>query len=174
MRPHSIKNRYDIDERRNRVAALMLESLTTRQIEQRLGIGHGTVMRDIAAVRAEWQERRVTDVGTWVAEELKRLDVAMAAIWSEVLRGSTWHIDRMLAIMERRAKYLGLDAKADALPATQMQVVILNGGPDRVADPNSLAALWSSRTALLEQQAGDHAVGSSEHGKEPGVSRISA
>lgn len=149
MRTRGIRNRYDIDERRNRVAALMLKSLTTRQIEQQLGIGHGTVMRDIAAVRAEWQERRLTDVGTWVAEELKRLDVAMAAIWPHVQAGSTWHIDRMLSIMERRAKYLGLDMQADALPtAPAVRVTILDGRNLGPVHPHSLAALRSGVETL--------------------------
>ena len=170
MPTRSIRNRYDIDERRIRVAALMLESLTTRQIEQRLGIGHGTVMRDIAAVREEWQQRRLAHMDQWVAEELARLDVAMAAIWPKVQAGDTWSIDRMIAIMERRARYLGLDAKVDALPAAQMQVVILNGGSGRIADPDSLAALWSSRTALLDERTGSDAVGSGEHGE---VARVS-
>lgn len=42
--------------------------------------------------------------------ECARLDAALAAIWPKVLAGNGWAIDRMLGIMDRRARYLGLDA----------------------------------------------------------------
>jgi len=41
-------------------------------------------------------------------EEL-RLDALLRAMMPEALRGSTWHVDRVLSIMDRRAKLLGLD-----------------------------------------------------------------
>lgn len=163
------KNRFDIEGRRQHVAAMLLENKSERQIARALSIGVATACRDIAAVRSEWQERRLTDVGQWVAEENARLDVAMAAIWPKILTGDTWHIDRMLAIMERRAKYLGLDAKVDALPAAQMQVVILNGD-GRTIDANSLAALWSRGGSLLPERSGDHAEWPGEHGE---IERVS-
>lgn len=148
---------------------MLLENKSERQIARALSVGVATASRDIAAVRAEWQERRLTDVGQWTSEENARLDAAMAAIWPDVLAGSTWHIDRMLAIMERRAKYLGLDAKVDALPAAQMQVVILNGD-GRAIDANSLAALWSRGGSLLPERSGDHAEWPGEHGE---IARVS-
>jgi hypothetical protein len=33
----------------------------------------------------------------------------LAAIWDKAIKGSVFHVDRCLAIMERRAKLLGLD-----------------------------------------------------------------
>ncbi len=42
--------------------------------------------------------------------ELERLDRAQVAIWQAVQRGNTAAIDRLIRIMERRAKLLGLDA----------------------------------------------------------------
>lgn len=164
------KNRADIEGRRSQVAALLLENKSEREIARTLDVSKTTARNDIAAVRAEWQERRLTSVDTWMSEELKRLDVAMAAIWPHVQSGDNWSIDRMIAIMERRAKYLGLDAKVDALPAAQMQVVILNGGADAIPAPGSLAALWSGGTALLPERSGDHAVGAGEYGEESRVS----
>lgn len=164
------KNRFDIEGRRQKVAALLLENKSTRQIERVLGVGHATAMRDIDAVRAEWQERRLTDVGLWTAEELKRLDVAMAAIWPKVQAGDTWSIDRMIAIMERRAKYLGLDKQVDTGPQVQMQVVVLNGDAGQNADPNSLAAVWSGGAVVPPLQAGSRLIGAGGDGE---VSRVS-
>lgn len=163
------RNRHDIEGRRAKVAALLLENKSERQIARELGISKTNARNDIGHVRAEWQERRLTSIDTWMAEELKRLDVAMAAIWPHVTAGDTWRIDRMLAIMDRRAKYLGLDAKVDALPAAQMQVVILNGD-GRTIDANSLAALWSRGGSLLPERSGDHAEWPGEHGE---VTRVS-
>jgi hypothetical protein len=42
--------------------------------------------------------------------ELGRLDTATRAIWQRVVQGDLLAIDRMLRIMERRARLLGLDA----------------------------------------------------------------
>ena len=46
--------------------------------------------------------------------ELSRLDRLMRALWPKALQGDYGAIDRVLAIMARRAKLLGLDAPAKA------------------------------------------------------------
>ena len=45
-----------------------------------------------------------------LGEELDRLDKMLQGLWSEARRGNYHSIDRVLRIMERRARYLGLDA----------------------------------------------------------------
>lgn len=164
------KNKANIEGRRERVSALLLEGKSQRQIARELNVSQPTALRDMQAVRAEWQERRLTNVGDWIAEEIKRLDVAMVAIWPKVIAGDTWSIDRMIALMERRAKYLGLDAKVDALPAAQMQVVVLNGGPDQIPDPDSLAAIWGSARTVPALPPGGGAVGTGGDGQ---ITRVS-
>ena len=42
--------------------------------------------------------------------ELQRLDAMLKALWPRVLSGDEKAIDRVLRIMDRRARYLGLDA----------------------------------------------------------------
>jgi hypothetical protein len=42
--------------------------------------------------------------------ELERLDKALAALWPQVQLGDVFAIDRMIKIMDRRSRYLGLDA----------------------------------------------------------------
>lgn len=44
--------------------------------------------------------------------ELTRLDEMLKATWGAAQRGVPQAVDRVLKIMERRAKYLGLDAPA--------------------------------------------------------------
>ena len=41
--------------------------------------------------------------------EAERLDRLMEAIWADATQGNEWKIDRVLNIMERRARLLGLD-----------------------------------------------------------------
>jgi len=45
-----------------------------------------------------------------IALELDRLDALLLGLWPEASRGRWLAVDRVLAIMDRRAKYLGLDA----------------------------------------------------------------
>ncbi len=42
--------------------------------------------------------------------DLERLDAALAAIWPQVEQGKLFAVDRLLGILERRARLLGLDA----------------------------------------------------------------
>ena len=58
--------------------------------------------------------------------ELMRLDDLYRAMVPKALKGdkdSTWYVDRCLAIMDRRARLLGLDMKPDALASAQMALI---------------------------------------------------
>jgi hypothetical protein len=50
--------------------------------------------------------------------DLKRLDAMTLALWSQARQGNQGAIDRLLRIMERRAKLLGLDAPTKVAPTT--------------------------------------------------------
>lgn len=41
--------------------------------------------------------------------EAERLDRMLEGLWEKAIEGHTWSVDRVLNIMERRAKLLGLD-----------------------------------------------------------------
>ena len=59
--------------------------------------------------------------------EAERLDKMMAAIWEQATSGSansTWFIDRILNIMDRRAKLLGLDKPASMDTADKARVYL--------------------------------------------------
>lgn len=58
--------------------------------------------------------------------EIMRLDDLYRAMVPKALKGdrdSTWYVDRCLAIMDRRARLLGLDARPDAMAGAQMTVI---------------------------------------------------
>jgi len=99
-----------IEQRRAKVAELLRHHYTEGQIARKLGAGLRTVSRDVVALREEWRSHRTIDTDAWVDAELDRLAVAERAVWPKVEKGDLWAIDRLLAIMDRRTRYLGLDA----------------------------------------------------------------
>jgi hypothetical protein len=63
----------------------------------------------LQAIRQEWTERRMTDYGDWLSEELAKLDRLELALLPLALQGQTAAADRVLSIMDRRSRLLGLD-----------------------------------------------------------------
>lgn len=61
--------------------------------------------------------------------ELARLDTMLKALWPAVLQGKWLAIDRALAIMDRRARMLGLDA-----PLRQIVEVVTEEAIDRAIE----------------------------------------
>ena len=98
-----------IAARRQQVAALRLARLSQHEIATRLGVSVGTVNSDIAAVREEWAERRAQDYGEWVAEELAILDRLQRTLLPAAIQGDDRSVHRLLNVMDRRARMLGLD-----------------------------------------------------------------
>src|SRR5687768_1561567 len=88
----------------------MLGHTTVRQMALALHVASSTVQRDIQAIRQEWYEARQEAADLLISEDIARLVAAEKAIWPAVLRGDVLAVDRLLRIMERRAKLLGLDA----------------------------------------------------------------
>ncbi|MBI4496777.1 MAG: hypothetical protein HY689_02620 [Chloroflexi bacterium] len=102
--------RADIEARRTRVAELLLEGRSEREMARALGVSLGTVATDVKAVRQEWQARRLAHMEEKGAEDLARTDADLAAIWPKVRAGNLWAIDRVLGLLQYRAKVLGLEA----------------------------------------------------------------
>ena len=62
--------------------------------------------RDVMKAIVDLVETPAKDV---VAEELASLDRVQQTLWPMVRRGDLSAVDRLLRVMERRARYLGLD-----------------------------------------------------------------
>lgn len=99
-------------ERRLRALELRKAGRTFVQIGAELGISHQAANKlvkqaldDLAAAAHETAEdmRRL---------DLERLDAMHAGLWEAAANGKWLSVDRVLAIMERRAKLAGLDAPA--------------------------------------------------------------
>lgn len=106
---HTAAKKAEIDLRRQKVATMVLGRYTQRQIADALGVSQTLVHKDMVAIREEWRERRAQDYDGWVAEELASLDRMQHTLWPDVLKGEDKAIGRVLSIMDRRAKLLGLD-----------------------------------------------------------------
>jgi DNA-binding CsgD family transcriptional regulator len=97
-----------------RCLALRLEGLTHREIASRLGIAPSTAYKRVSHALQAVNERNAAEAERLRALELLRLDALQDAIWEKALEGEAQSLTRVLAIMERRAKLLGLDAPTSA------------------------------------------------------------
>jgi len=99
----------EVELRRKKVAANLVGGLNYREMAETFGVSISTISKDVGIILGRWQREQVGSTGEWVQVELRRLDKALNAIWNKVLEGDPLAIDRMLKIMERRARLLGLD-----------------------------------------------------------------
>ena len=97
---------------------LRLEGMTYAEIAERMGKSvstvHGYVADSLAEVTKEVSEQ-LRDV------EAARLDALQHAIWERAIDGDLSAMDRVIKIVDRRARLLGLDAP---------QQVAVNNGVD--------------------------------------------
>lgn len=63
--------------------------------------------------------------------EIDRLDALLTGVYPQAIKGNQGAIDRVLRIMERRAKLLGLDAPAESRiqSVEEIRVVFADGDP---------------------------------------------
>jgi hypothetical protein len=78
--------------------------------------------------------------------ELERLDVAQVALWRQVQAGNLGAIDRLLKIMERRARLLGLDAPTKVAPTDPSgeHAYIGMSDDDLVQHASKIIVSWTS------------------------------
>lgn len=93
-------------ERRKKALDLRLAGASYRRIVQE-GIypNPGSAIRAVKQALAAVTQEAATDV---LKMELERLDQAQMGIWAAVRSGDVFAIDRMLKIMDMRARFLGL------------------------------------------------------------------
>jgi hypothetical protein len=102
------KNDPALIEKRRKALRLRKAGMGYESIASKVGYSNaGAAYKAVqAALKATIQEP-ADDVRTL---EIERLDRLMLALWKLALEGESDAIDRVLKIMDRRAKLLGLDA----------------------------------------------------------------
>ncbi|GGM77075.1 hypothetical protein GCM10012275_54630 [Longimycelium tulufanense] len=99
-------------EKRRQALELRKAGATYDQIAERLGFSSKSRAREsVIAALAELTLEPAREVLTL---ELERLDAMLLGLWRQARAGDLGTVDRVLKIMDRRAKYLGLDKVADS------------------------------------------------------------
>jgi hypothetical protein len=142
--------------------ALRKSGATYEAIARDLGVSiqsaHRVVKRAPERLNGEIAES-VADVRRM---ELERLDAMLGALWSKAARGNLTAVDRVLHIMERRAKLLGLDTPSTDAEKPTVGVAVQINLTDALASqvqaiPEALRAeftdiLMRVRQAMLTQR----------------------
>lgn len=103
-------NTEQIAERRVKAFDLRKKGKNYREIAKELSVSPATIVLDVKAVMKELQKDQLREAADYKALELDRLETLQAVMWNDAENGDQGAVDRVLRIMERRAKLLGLDA----------------------------------------------------------------
>lgn len=104
------KRQVEIEARRRKVAALLLSGVTNRAaIAEELGVTYRTILRDIAVIEEWWREEAVQDIAAAKGKDLQRIERLIQAVWRNALQGNAGAVKRVIELLDRRAKLLGLD-----------------------------------------------------------------
>jgi transposase len=104
------------EERRKKVAANLLAGLTFREMAEAIGCSVGTVHNDVKLLLKRWQDEQVTSVQERKLMEGRRIDRALNAIWGRVQQGDLGTIDRLVKLIQERARLYGLYAPQKVAP----------------------------------------------------------
>lgn len=102
------RKNLEISQRRTTVAANLLAGLNYREIANNLDVSLGTIAEDFKAILEEWREQYQDVIADWVSVQLRRYDALLNALWHDARNGDLDKMDRVLKIMERQEKLLGL------------------------------------------------------------------
>lgn len=80
------------------------------EIAAHLGMSKSQAHRLVRAGLEDARAQIGAEANELKAEELSRLDAMLQGVWPDARKGGQGAIDRVLKIMERRSKLLGLDA----------------------------------------------------------------
>ena len=106
--PKSRKGEAEREERRDKVMTLLLAGGTTRSIGQTLGMNHATVARDIAA-RLQGAAAACYSTADYRELHRQRIEMLLLQWWPRSGRDPA-SLDRVVRLLEREAKLLGLDS----------------------------------------------------------------
>jgi transcriptional regulator len=106
--PVSVAKAILVDQRA-RALHLRRGGLTFEEIGADLGCDEKRARRLCSDAMEDAREQVATAAKELRAVEVSRLDAMLNSVWDAAMRGNLNVIDRIIKIMERRAKLLGLD-----------------------------------------------------------------
>jgi hypothetical protein len=126
----SVEEANRIEERRTKVAHLMAAHFTYREMAEQLGVAPSTISEDVKVIRERWRERATAQYASHLAEELAKLDLLEHELLPKALSGGPGGgmnlraVDRVLAIRDRRARMLGLDAPSKVEATLKVELLV--------------------------------------------------
>ncbi len=107
MQPKVTQPRMKATERQARALEMRKAGYTYPEIAAAVGYaGKASAYRAVDAALKKTLQEPADELRVMEAE---RLDAMLLGLWEKATTGDTWSVDRVLGIMERRARLLGLD-----------------------------------------------------------------
>lgn len=126
-----LQRRVQMEHRRVLVSALLLSGRTYRQISEQLGhqgieAAPNTVANDVREIRRIWREEFTQAYMEHASQHLALLHAMKRTLVPKVLdpnKPNLWAVDRVLGILDREAKLLGLDAPSKIEVSLKIEAV---------------------------------------------------
>lgn len=107
-RKDATEDQIRVRERRRQALELKRAGITYERIAETLGYpNRGNAYRDIQTALADITKQPAEEL---LAEELDRLDALLTGLWQKARVGDPQAVDRVLRVMDMRARYRGLYA----------------------------------------------------------------
>jgi hypothetical protein len=105
---------------------LRLAGFSHREIAAQLGAAPSSAYKRVRHALDEVNKRNLESAEQLRALELLRLDELLNALWGTAIVGDGKAVDRVLKVMERRAKLLGLDAPFEIKTDGQIHIKVID------------------------------------------------
>ncbi len=104
---------------------LRMAGYTYEKIGEELGITAQAAFAAVKRAITNQAKKRSEDVETYRQMQLHQLDKLQSSLWDKAINGDVNAVDRILKILDRRAKLLGIDAEKDEhiIPSVTIHVV---------------------------------------------------
>lgn len=109
-------NALTMAEKVQKALTLRQSGASYAEIARAMGTSTSRAHQYVTKALAEWREARIEAAEEIASTEMSRIDLIQRSIWAQALRGDLAAIDRIIKLMERRAKLLGLDAPTKVSP----------------------------------------------------------
>ena len=125
----SLTARVHIEKRRDEVMELAVEGVASREIARRLGVSDTTIAKDIKT-RLKVAAEACPSTARYRQMHRQRIGDLLSAWWTKA-KDDVFVLDRVIRLLERDAKLMGLDKPAglvetgdDSLPAITVRYVM--------------------------------------------------
>lgn len=112
MRKDQRKKQATTAERRQQAFEMRKKGLPYAEIGKALGISMQAAHRHVTTYLQALENKTQEDAREIIRLDMERLDDMLQGLYPDAINGNSAAVDRVLRIMERRAKLLGLDKPA--------------------------------------------------------------